>query len=183
MFAAIRAVPDFIVVGAGTVRSEDYRPITLDDERRAARTELGLEPTPHLVVVTASLSLDPRARVFSDPNHRVTVLTGPTAPEEKVEELSEVSDVVRLKDTAVEDILRYLRMARIVLCEGGPSLMGQFVSAGLVDEMALTISPVLVGGAAPRLAHGAEDGMRPEMRLDNVLHGERMLFLRYVRAG
>ncbi|MGD2102877.1 MAG: dihydrofolate reductase family protein [Acidimicrobiia bacterium] len=182
MFAAIRAVPDFIVVGAGTVRAEDYRPVTLNETRRAARTELGLEPTPHLVVVSATLSLDPGAPVFSDPKHRVTVLTGTDAPDDKFGELSQVADVVRLRDTGARDIVHYMRMAKVVLCEGGPSLLGQFIAADLVDEMALTIAPVLVGGEASRVAVGAETGARPDMDLDRVLYGDRMLFLRYVRS-
>jgi riboflavin biosynthesis pyrimidine reductase len=182
MFAALRAIPDFIVVGAGTVRAENYRPVTLDEARRNARVEAGLEPTPHLVIVSGSLNLDPAARVFGDPEHRVTVLTGAGAPADRFAELSEVADVVRLRETKPRDIAHYLRMSRIVLCEGGPSLMGQFVAAGLVDELALTISPMLVAGESPRLAHGLSD-IRQEMRLDRTLYGDRSLFLRYVRAS
>ena len=70
MFAAIRAVPDFIVVGAGTVRAEDYGPVTLDEDRRQRRRDAGLEPAPHLIILSGSLSLDPAAKVFSDPKHR-----------------------------------------------------------------------------------------------------------------
>lgn len=181
MFAALRLVPDFIVVGAGTVRAEDYRPVTLDEERRNARVAAGLEPTPHLVIVSGSLGLDPTARVFGDAQHRATILTGTGAPAERFAALSEVADVVRLGGTDAADVIHYLRMAQVVLCEGGPSLMGQFVAAGLVDEMALTISPLLVAGDSPRLAHGPSTAPR-EMRLDSVLYGDRSLFLRYVRA-
>lgn len=181
MFAALRSIPDFIVVGAGTVRAENYRPVTLDEARRNARVDAGLEPTPHLVIVSGSLGLDPAARVFGDPEHRVTILTGAGAPAERFAELSEVADVVRLHGTDASDVIHYLRMARIVLCEGGPSLMGQFVAAGLVDEMALTLAPMLVAGESPRLAHGPS-GTPQEMRLDRVLYGDRSLFLRYVRA-
>jgi riboflavin biosynthesis pyrimidine reductase len=182
MFAALRSVPDFIVVGAGTVRAENYRPVTLDAARRDARVEAGLEPTPHLVIVSGSLSLDPAARVFGDPEHRVTILTGSEAPAGKAAALSEVADVVRLRGTDATDVIHYLRMSRVVLCEGGPSLMGQFVSAGLVDEMALTISPMLVAGESPRLAH-SQSSTQQEMRLDRVLYGDRSLFLRYLRAS
>lgn len=182
MFAALRSVPDFIVVGAGTVRSENYKPVTLDEERRSARLGAGLEATPHLVIVSGSLSLDPTARVFGDTNHRPTILTGVDAPAEKFSQLSEVADVVRLRGTGATDIMHYLRMSHLVLCEGGPSLMGHFVAAGLVDEMALTIAPYLVAGDAPRLANGAPASLQ-EMRLDRVLYGDRSLFLRYVRAS
>ena len=182
MFAALRAVPDFILVGAETVRSEDYRPLELDERRREARIAAGLGEVPHLVVATRSLDLDPDARVFGNPNRRVTILTSQEAPAERFQALSEVADVVRMKGTTAPDILHYLRVARVVLCEGGPSLWGQFVSAGLVDEMALTVSPMLVSGVSVRLAHGPEADPPVKMRLDRILHGDRSLFLRYLRA-
>lgn len=182
MFAAMRAVPDFIVVGAGTVRAEGYGPAILDERRRQARLGAGLEETPHLVVVTRSLDLDPQARVFEDPEHRVTILTGPDAPDERFAELSDVADVVRLDSTGAEDILHYMRLARVVLCEGGPSLWGQFIAAGLVDEMALTVSPMLVSGHATRVSSGPMPDKPLDMRLERVVYGDRSLFLRYVRA-
>jgi len=182
MFAALRSVPDFIVVGAGTVRAENYRPVTLDEGRRSARVSAGLEPAPHLVIMSRSLDLDPASRVFGNPEHRVTVLTDGGAPADRFAALSEVADVVRLRDTHVIEIIHYLRMARVVLCEGGPSLMGQFVAAGLIDELALTVAPLLVGGESPRLAHGPSPS-RQEMSLDRVLYGDRSLFLRYLRAS
>lgn len=181
MFAALRALPDFIVVGAGTVRAENYRPVTLDEAGREERSRAGRDPTPHLVVVTRSLDLDPQARVFADPDHRVTILTGPDAPDERFRMLSDVAEVVQLRATGVADIANYLRMAGVILCEGGPSLMGQFVAAGLIDEMNLTVAPLLVAGDSPRLAHGRDTSLN-EMRLDRVLYGDRSLFLRYVRA-
>lgn len=181
MFGALRATADFILVGAGTIRAEDYGPANLDERRREARIAAGLDPTPHLVVVTRSLDLDPNDRVFGDPENRVTVLTDESAPDDRFGTLSEVADVVRLKSTGVEDIVHYMRLARVVLCEGGATLMGQLVAARLVDEMALTVAPVLVSGVSNRVAHGAEARPPLDMTLDNVLYGDRSLFLRYVR--
>ena len=181
MFQAMRAVPDFIVVGAGTIRAEKYGPVDLDDERRSRRTAAGLEATPHLVIVSGSLDLDPEARVFSDPeNHRVIVLTLENAPEDRSNRLSEVADVVRLADLGAGEIVRYFRMAKVILCEGGPSLMGQFVAEGLIDELAWTVAPLLAAGESPRLAHGARPESPVVMRLDRILHGDRSLFLRYL---
>lgn len=182
MFGAIRAVPDFILVGAETVRAENYRPIDLDEPRRQARIAVGLEEVPHLVVATRSLDLDPGMRVFSNPKRRVTVLTGEDAPAERSEALAEVADVVRLRSTTPSDFVHYMRMAKVILCEGGPALMGQFVAAGLVDELALTLSPLLTSGLSVRLAHGPAADPPLEMKLDRVLYGDRMLFLRYVRS-
>ena len=182
MFAAIRAVADFIVVGAGTLRAENYRPVELDEKLRRARVEAGMEEDPHLVAVSRSLDLDPAARAFGDPERRATVLTVENAPAERFAALSEVADVVRLRGTTPADLLHYLRMARFVLCEGGPGLWGQFVGAGLVDEMALTLAPLMVSGESVRLAHGLTAVPPLEMRLDRTLYGDRSLFLRYVRS-
>jgi riboflavin biosynthesis pyrimidine reductase len=182
MFAAIRTVPDFILVGAETVRAEDYRPVKLDEQRREMRLAAGLDETPHLVVATRSLDLDPEMRVFSDPKRRVTILTSEEAPAERFAALSEVADVVRMSGTAPDDILHYLRLARVVLVEGGPSIMGQFVAARLVDELSLTMSPMMTAGVSVRLAHGPAAEPPLEMRLAQILHGDRSLFLRYLRA-
>jgi riboflavin biosynthesis pyrimidine reductase len=182
LFGAMRAAADFILVGAETVRSEDYRPVTLDERRREARVAAGLDQTPHLVIVSGSLSLDPSARVFGDPEHRPTILTGESADPDRYSALSEVADVVRLQETSPGGIIHYLRMARVVLCEGGPGLWGQFISAGLVDEQALTLAPMLVAGESIRIARGPEANPPLEMTLDRVLYGDRSLFLRYVRS-
>lgn len=183
MFHAIRAVPDFILVGAGTVRAENYGPVALDELSRQARVGVGLDPTPHLVVVSRSLDLEPGARVFSDPARRVTVLTDESAPSDRFGALSEVADVVRLQSTEPGDLIHYMRMANVVLCEGGPRLMGQLIAAGLVDEMALTIAPLLVSGGASRISHGPVASPPLGMRLDRVLYGDRSLFLRFLRAA
>jgi 5-amino-6-(5-phosphoribosylamino)uracil reductase len=60
--------------------------------------------------------------------------------------------------------------------------MGQFIAAGLVDEMALTISPLLAAGGSVRLAHGPSADPLLEMTLDRIHYGDWVLFLRYVRA-
>ena len=181
MFGAIRAVPDFIIAGAETVRAENYRPIDLDEPRRQARLAAGLDEVPHLVIATRSLDLDPELRVFGNPKRRVTILTDEKAPAERAEALAEVADVVRLESTAPSELIHYMRVAKVILCEGGPSLMGQFIASGLVDELAWTVSPLLASGVSVRLAHGPAAEPPLEMRLDRILHGDRALFLRYVR--
>ncbi len=180
MFAAMRAVPDFIVVGAGTVRAEDYRPVALDDERGEARLAAGREASPHLAIVTRSLDLEPDMprlrRPGSPPDH-------PDRRRRARRPLRRALGGRRCgaspRNGAPRRSLRYLRLAKVVLCEGGPSLMGDFVAAGLVDELALTVAPLLVAGRSPRIAHGSEPAAPLEMELDRVLYGDRSLFLRY----
>jgi riboflavin biosynthesis pyrimidine reductase len=182
LFMTLRAVPDVILVGAGTVAAEDYGPVTLDDERRERRLAAGLTPTPVLAIVSGRLGFDPNARVFSDPEHRPLVLTGIEADLAKLAMLGDAADVVFLEELSASAILSHLGAVGVVLCEGGPSLAGQFVAEGLVDELHLTLAPKLISGGSARLAHGAPADPPLGMRLDRALAGEKSLFLRYLRA-
>jgi riboflavin biosynthesis pyrimidine reductase len=67
-----------------------------------------------------------------------------------------------------------------VLCEGGPRLAGALTAADLVDEICLTVSPLLAGGDAGRMTAGPPGPARP-MALRHILADEDMLFLRYAR--
>jgi len=183
VFKALRAVPDVILVGAGTVRAENYGPVRLDPERIARRRALGLEDVPRLAVVTGRASLDPEARVFSDPDRRPLVITSTSADADRVAALSEVAEVVQLDVLDAASIIAALGGSKVVLCEGGPSLNGQLAAAGLIDEVNLTVAPVVVSGESARIIHG--DGLEPplDMTLDRILMGDRVLFLRYLRSA
>ena len=183
LFKVQRALPDVILVGAGTVRAEDYGPVRLDEERRRRRADRGQEPTPRLVIVSGRLSLEQDARVFSDPAHPPLVLTGAGVDHARRAEFSGVADVVALDDLDAKAVIDQLGDASVVLCEGGPSLIGQLVSAGLVDEMNLTVSPMMVSGESQRIAHGAPASPPLDMVLDRVLLGDRSLFLRYLNSN
>jgi riboflavin biosynthesis pyrimidine reductase len=182
LFKAMRAVADVVLVGAGTVRAENYHPVTLDPQRRDRRLEAGLDETPRLVIVSGRMHLSPEARVFSDPRHRPTVLTSSQANQERVDAVKAVADVHRIESLGAEAIIDHLHDSKVVLCEGGPSLAGQLVAAGLVDEFNLTVAPVLTGGDARRVTSGIPAEPPIEMRLDRVLGGDKSLFLRYLRS-
>jgi 5-amino-6-(5-phosphoribosylamino)uracil reductase len=181
MFQALRAVPDVILVGSGTVEAENYRPVTLDEDRRARRRAAGLSEIPTLAIVSGRLGFDPEARVFSDPDHKPMVITGPEADPAKLALLGDSADVVFLEDVTPAAILDRLAAARVILCEGGPTLVGQFASEHLVDELDLTIAPVMIAGRSARVSHGAPAQPPHDMRLDRALFGDRSLFLRYLR--
>lgn len=185
VFRALRAVPDVILVAAGTARDESYGPVRTPAEVQALRHERGQSPVPRLALVSASLGLDPTAPVFVDspePPLLYTVARAPLAARRELEQVAEVvvagTDQVRL-DAVVEDLEE--RGVGVVLCEGGPSLNGQLVAAELVDELCLSVSPILTGGDSPRIAQGAGAPEARLLRLDRVLLGEDLLFLRYLR--
>ena len=182
LFRALRAVPDVILVGAGTVAAENYSPVTLDPDRRARRAELGLSETPMLAIVSGSMSLDESANVFSNPEHKPLILTSTSVDPGRLVRLGDAADVAFLTELNPEGILEQLSAASVILLEGGPSLNGQFARAGLIDELNLTVSPSLYGGDSKRIAGSQAIDPPLEMRLDRVLLGDQSVFLRYLRS-
>ena len=181
VFQALRAVPDVILVGSGTVEAEDYHPVDLDDQRRERRLAAGLTEVPVLAIVSGRLSFNAEARVFSDPEHRPMVITGPRADPVKLALLGDSADVVILEEVTPAAILTRLSAAKVILCEGGPTLVGQFVAGHMVDELDLTIAPIMIGGRSARIAHGETAEPPVEMRLDRQMIGDRSLFMRYLK--
>jgi 5-amino-6-(5-phosphoribosylamino)uracil reductase len=157
VFHHLRSLADAVVVGAGTARAENYGPVRAVEAQAAAREARGQPARAAMVVVTRSLALDPHARLFSGPD-RVVVVTTRSAPWDAVERLAEVADVVRTGGDEVDlaEMLALLaaRGLRRLLCEGGPALLGHLVAARLVDELCLTVAPLMVAGQVRRIADG-----------------------------
>jgi riboflavin-specific deaminase-like protein len=188
MFKAIRGAADAILVGASTVRQEQYRPPTGGSpEQRAERRAQGRPARPLIVIITASLSLDPDLPLFADPDdYRPLIITVETAPADQRAALAPVAEVVTAGQDQVDLRLALDLMAArgldTVLSEGGPSLNGQLIAEDLIDEWNLTISPILAGGTSKRPATGQEllpPGLA--MALDRVWHQDDLLFCRWIR--
>jgi riboflavin biosynthesis pyrimidine reductase len=183
IFGLLRMLCDALLVGAGTLRDEGYRPVGLSAERRSWRGAHGLDPYPTPVVVSARLDLDPATDFFAKAPVRPLVLTpekGPAAPAG----LDDVAEVVRIGDTEVDlpaalVLLRERGLAQI-LCEGGPRLFGSLIAADAVDELCLTVSPLLAGPGAGRIVLGAPTPPR-RLTLRHALEADGALLLRYVR--
>jgi riboflavin biosynthesis pyrimidine reductase len=192
VFAVLRSLADVVMVGAETARAERYRQAQPDELWRQLR--VGRPPAPPIVVVTKRLDLDLSGRLFGQGPGlaRTVVLTTELAGQGRLKEASRVADVVVAGTEAVTaqamiDALA-ARGHRRILVEGGPMLLGQLVAERLLDELCLTISPVLEGGyAAGRLTSGLPAlGHIPtqltEMQLATVLEDDGFLLNRYVRA-
>ncbi len=182
VFQALRAIPDIILVGSATVEAENYRPVTLDETRRERRLAAGMTEVPVLAIVSGRLSFDPEARVFSDPEHRPMVITGPEADPAKLALLGDSAEVLILDEVTPANILSRLGVASVILCEGGPRLVGQFAADHLVDELNLTVAPMIIGGKSARIANGPLVEPPQEMRLDRCMFGDRSMFLRYLMS-
>ena len=184
VFRLLRELADVVMVGAGTVRAERYGPVVLDaaaSERRAAR---GLPPVPPVAVVTASLQLDLGGRLFTESSARPLVITVEDTDPSARRAVAEVADVVVAGETAVEPGRALAALAergmQVVTCEGGPSLTTLLLGADMLDELCLTVTP-LVGGDPLRVV--ADAPQLPLLRFDlahAVAGGRDELFLRYV---
>lgn len=186
-FGRLRAACDAVLVGAGTVRDEDYGPPGGDDARRASRVAAGRAPVPALVVVTRSASLEPDARLFTDPRRDadapIVVATCGAADPDRRAALAEVAEVVVLGEDDVDlaALLRWCRERgwRRVLCEGGPGVNGQLAAEDLVDEVLVTVAPQLVGGPSARLLDGPTLAPARALEPVEVHHHDGDLLLRY----
>lgn len=186
MFRALRAEADAILVGAATVREESYRSPDNPEATRQRRRAQGRPTDPRLAIVTRSLDLDADFPIFENPENRPIIITVSAAPPQRRAALQPVAEII---DAGEEDVdlgraLGFLaeRGIRTVLAEGGPSLNGQLVHDGLIDEWNLSISPRLLAGDSRRAAVGPiPDGTPPAMHLARVWTDDDFLFCRWLR--
>ena len=192
VFRAVRASCDWILVASGTAGAESYGTPKRNEAVVERRLRTGRSAVPGLAILTASGAVDPTIPAFADAiaddqrtdQQRPLVITGEQADPEKLAALN--AEIVRLpmprpQPDAVLDEL-HKRGAEVVLCEGGPTWNGQMVQAGLVDEMCVSISPILAGGTSSRIVTGAEQAIPTQMRLSRLLTEDDLLFARYTRA-
>lgn len=186
VFRLLRELADVVMVGAGTVRAERYGPVSVGDAGRQRRLERGQRPVPPVAIVTRSLRLDLSSRLFAHDGARTLVITVDHVDPAARRRVEEVADVVVAGDTLVEPARALAALAargmRVVTCEGGPSLITSLVSADMLDELCLTVTP-LIGGDPLRLV--ADQPRLPLTRfaLAHAIAGGRdELFLRYLAA-
>ena len=154
VFDTLRRRADCLVVGAGTLRAEGYD-----------------VPRVPMVVVSRSADVPPTLR--DAPRGRILMATvgssdGLGAARDALGE----ENVLVLGDEAIDLARLKAELAgrgwSEQLCEGGPSLFADLLAAGVVDELCLTLVPLLTGGDAVRIATGAEVDvpLRPTLLLE-----------------
>lgn len=162
VFGILRSLADVVVVGAGTARAEGYGPAAVPIAVVSRRLDV-----PEALLTPGQL-----------------VITTADAPQDELSRLGAVVDVIAVGAGEIDWPAALSALAdrglRKVLCEGGPSLHGDLVTLDLVDELCLTIAPVLSSGDAPRIAHGATAVDRP-MTLGHSLEVDGVLLTRWVR--
>jgi riboflavin biosynthesis pyrimidine reductase len=159
LMGVLREACDVVLVGAGTIRAEHYDLVS-----------------PKMAIVTRSLDVDPQE--FAD----ALIVTVASAPADR---RALFKDVLICGEDDVDgrsmvDQLTERGLHR-VLCEGGPHLLGSLQAAGALDELCLSVGPLLAGPGAVRITAGVP--VEPQrMRLAHVLTDGEMLFTRYARA-
>lgn len=183
LFLALRSIADVVLVGAQTVRFERLGPVRMSEEMLEHRTAAGIEGEPRLAVLSRSLNIEPEHRIFGDSERRPIFVVPHDVDRDRRGRLEHMAEIVTADTDDGQAVVDALSPAKVVLCEGGPTVNALLVSAGIVDEVNLTVSPVLGLGSSKRLASGSEELEPPEeLTLERTLVGDRSLFLRYVRA-
>jgi riboflavin biosynthesis pyrimidine reductase len=186
VFALLRTLADVILAGAATVRTERYAPVRPRELWSHLRE--GRAPTPPIAVVSARLDLDPTSRLLADspPHARTIVITGGASPPDRRAELASRADVIVAGDqdvdlkAAVEALAE--RGYQRILAEGGPHLLAQLLAVGLLDELCLTVAPLMTGPVAGRIVAGTLAPERPlPLTLAHVIDADDFLLCRYVR--
>lgn len=188
VFGLGRDLADVILVGAGTARAERYRGVKAHELRLERRRRLGLSELPPIAVVTGRCDLTPDDPLVTDTIVPPLVLTTQRAPRHRKDALTEAGvDVIEAGEETVDPRLALAaldeRGLRRVDCEGGPRLFAALVAADLVDQLCLTIAPLLAGAGADRIVTGVPSPLPRSLRLASVLHEDGFLMLRYRRAG
>ncbi len=188
IFGVLRGLADAVVVGAETVRKEGYRPARAREAFAARRAAAGQPPAPVIAVVTASLDLDFAQPLFTEPLVPTVVVTGAGADEDRVRTARKAgAEVVFAGEGAAVDPSRVVgalagRGLTRLLTEGGPRLLGQFAGSGALDELCLSLAPLVVAGDASRIMNAPVTTVPETFELASVLEEAGFLFTRYRRS-
>ncbi|TDD29520.1 pyrimidine reductase family protein [Actinomadura sp. KC06] len=184
LFLLLRGLADVVIVGANTVRAEGYGPVEPSEGWDGVRD--GRPPVPPLAIVSRTLDLDFDAPIFTAAKTRTIVLATATADPARLEAARERADVIIAGTDSLDFAAAVEALAarghRRLLCEGGPGVLAQVVAAGLLDELCLTLSPLLLAGHPTRILNGPPVPVPPELSLAHALQDDDFLFLRYVRS-
>ncbi len=182
LFHHLRQGADAILVAAGTARQERYRRPAGPPEAVRRRRSRHQSDHPRLVLVSRSLNLPEDLPLFGGDGEVPLVLHPATAAGDG---LPPTVDTCAVGDKELDLVaaLAMLRRSGVerLLCEGGPSLLGQLHQADLIDELFLTVSPSLVGGKDVGIL-GRTPALQRRMQLHRLMEEDGALFLTYRRA-
>lgn len=187
VFAAMRAAADMVLVAAGTMRAERYGPAVLPADVQDLRRTRGQRPVPPVAVVSRHCDFDFTAPFFADARERPIILTTASADTGRRRRARDVAEVVIAGEHDVDVHHAVAALARLgatsILAEGGPTLNGALARAGVLDEVCVTLAPLLASGDAKRLIAGSTLDDLERLQLRTILEADDHLFLRYRPVG
>jgi riboflavin biosynthesis pyrimidine reductase len=191
LMGLLRALADVVLIGSGTLLASPkgrWRPEGVYPDAKAAfaelRERLGKPEHPAVAVLTTGVSLDVGHRVLTYGAVVLTTVRGAAKLEGAVPDLVAVNDGDWVDVRAAVDVL-HGRGHSLVLAEAGPTTFGELLAQGLVDELFLTLSPVLAGRLASGRRLGLVEGVellpatRIAPRLLSLRKSDDHLFTRY----
>jgi riboflavin biosynthesis pyrimidine reductase len=200
----LRASADAVVLGSGTLQAagpqgswlpESVYPAARDLYRNYRIEVLGKPEYPIVVIVTGTGGLDLASAVFHTPGTRVLILTTEQGKQRLSQRGSEALASVEVKALSTSEmrispsaILRLLRQeagVELLLHEAGPTLFGEFLAGGFMDELFLTVAPQMAGRVAAHPRPGLVENVQflpataPWWKLLSAKSAADYLFLRY----
>jgi 5-amino-6-(5-phosphoribosylamino)uracil reductase len=182
----LRELADVVLVGAGTIRAEDYIGIRVSDAGQQRRVAAGMSAVPPIAVVTGRADIDPKSRLLTNTLVPPIILTTAEAPGGTKRELERAgATVIELGSSSIEtaamvDALTSLGLTRVT-CEGGPVLTGQLAADHALDELCLTTVPTILGGTANRVTTGRFASLRVRCK-HIIMDTDGAQLARWVRA-
>jgi riboflavin biosynthesis pyrimidine reductase len=180
VFRELRAAADAVLVGSRTIEAERYADL-LDEHQREHRRRNGLSAEPILATVSRHLDIDTGVPVFNEPQTHIQLYT---EVEGELTGCDARIDFHRFAPGTLNfpAILAHLRGehgVRGVTCEGGPHLLRELIVQDCLDDLVLTVAPLLVGGDALMTLAGPPLGELIKLSLPDVHRAEDHLFLHY----
>lgn len=188
LFSRMRQEADVVLVGASTVRIENYSGAQMSVAQRQERQRRGQAELPPIAIVTHSADFEHDAKIFTRTEVPPLIMTSRDAVDDARGRFGSMAEVIDASSTHTDrvDLAVVLktfaeRQLLRVLSEGGPGMISLLIEHGLLDELCVTIAPILVGGRARRIATG-EGEAHTRMRRSHLLtDDEGYLYTRYVK--
>ena len=186
IFGTIRALPDIILVGSTTAEVERYNPPSSSVSTKARRLANRAWPVARIAVISRRLEFDLTLPMFQRPSQRPLVITTVDADPLKLDQVATHADLIQCGSGSVDlpQAMREMKElgAQRVLSEGGPLLNGALLRDELVDEVFLSVAPIMGGSSQRGITRGGMPQIL-ELALQHVLTEDHFLFLRYTRAA
>src|SRR3954452_23207881 len=162
-----RALADAVVIGHSTLKADNVRLGLPKGELRDARIARGQTPSPLRVIVSNEGRIDPSLKIFQSDISPILIFSTKRMPPSHQKTLREKATLYLSEDDSVDlaGMLRQLRSefgVKSVACEGGAALFRSMIELGLIDQLNLTIAPVLFGGRNAPTLTGTNPSFLPE---------------------